>query len=258
MHYLCLFLFLFPCLLFAQEDVLQDDVLYYNKGVKAHNEGDYISAIKCYEKCLVSNPEHAQAKKNMSVVYYNQSLAAFNQKDYDNTIKNSYEALRYAPQNPEVYAMLGNAHIRQKQYKQAVIDFTKAIEISSEPAAYYASRSWVYNDLLDNVNRLADMERAAELEPNNPKYQFLAGKYKQSIDQEHFKTALGNYDKAIELKPDYLEAYTERATYYMTFGEFTKALRDLKKAERLGGDVKHLIQAAEFEQEMQKEEQKQD
>lgn len=246
MRFLYLLSFLFPLTLFAQ-----DDVLYYNKGVKAHNEGDYISALSCYQKCLVSNPEHAQAKQNISVVYYNQSLAAFNETDYDQTIKNSQEALRYAPKNPEIYAMLGNARIRQKQYEQAIIDFTKAIEVSATPASYYASRAWIYSDLLDNTNRLADMERAAELEPTNAKYQFFAGKYKQSISEDRFKMALDNYNKAISLKPDYLEAYTERAAYYMTFGDFDKALKDLRKAERLGGDVKSLIEAAKFEQEMQ-------
>ena len=248
MRYLYLLSFLLPLTLAAQ-----DAVLHYNQGVKAHNEGDYANAIKCYKKCLVENPEHADAKHNIGAVYYNQSLVAFNKNDYDQSLKSSYEALRYTPQNSEIYALIGNTHIRQKDYQQALIDFTKAIEISSSPADYYASRAWIYNDLMDNVHRLADMEQAAKLAPDNAKYQFLAGKYKQSIDQERFKTALGNYNKAIALKPDYLEAYMERATYYMTFGEFTKAIKDLKKAERLGGDVQHLMEAAKFEQEMQEE-----
>ncbi len=249
MRYLLLFLFLFPLALFAQDE----EVLYYNKGVKAHNEGDYISAINCYKECLVRNPEHAQAKHNMGVVYYNQSQNAFNKNDYDQTILHSQEALRFAPQNAEIYALIGNAHIRQKQYKQAIADFSKAIELSSEPAAYFASRSWIYNDLLDNVNRLSDMERAAQLEPTNAKYQYLTGKYKQSIDEERFKTALTNYNAAIKLKPDYLEAYTERATYFMTFGDFEKALLDLRQAQKLGGDVTELMEAAKFELEMQEE-----
>ncbi|MGH1335062.1 MAG: tetratricopeptide repeat protein [Aureispira sp.] len=248
MRYLYLFSFLFPLSLFAQ-----DALFHYNQGVKAHNEGDYTNAINSYKKCLAENPEHAEAKQNMSVVYYNQSLVAFNKKDYDQALKRSYEALRYAPNNAEVYAMIGNAHIGQKDYQQAITDFTKALEISPQSADYYAARSWIYNDLMDNAHRLTDMEQAAKLAPDNAKYQFLAGKYKQSIDQERFKAALGNYNKAIELKADYLEAYVERATYYMTFGEFTKAIKDLKKAERLGGDVKHLMEAAKFELDMQKE-----
>jgi tetratricopeptide (TPR) repeat protein len=250
MRYLLILLFLAPLALFAQSE---EEVLYYNKGVKAHNEGDYISAIQCYEKCLVKNPEHADAKRNMSVVYYNQSLAAFNSNKFDESIQHSNDALRFAPTNPEVYALRANVHVRQKRYQEAIADFTRAIENSSEPAAYYASRAWVYNDLLDNVNRLADMERAAELEPTNAKYQFLAGKYKQRSTQDRYKLALNNYNKAIELDPNYTEAYTERAAYFMTFGDFNKALTDLRQAEKLGGDVKHLIEAAQFELEMQEE-----
>jgi tetratricopeptide (TPR) repeat protein len=246
MKHLYLLFFLFPLTLLAQEEVL-----YYNKGVKAHNAGDYPTAITAYKKCLEINPKNSQAKQNLGAVYYNQSLTAFNKNDFDGAIKQAYEAVRHSPNNPDVYALMGNAHIQQKQYKQALLDFTKAIELSPKPAAYYAARSGVHNSLLDNESRYKDMAKAAELAPNNAKYQFLTGKYKQSVDQELFKTAIDNYNKAIELKPDYLEAIIERATYYMTFGDFKSALQDLRKAEGMGGDVKHLIEAAEFELEMQ-------
>ncbi|MFK7797566.1 MAG: tetratricopeptide repeat protein [Aureispira sp.] len=246
MKHLYLLLFLFPLTLLAQEEVL-----YYNKGVKAHNTGDYPTAITAYKKCLEINPKNEQAKQNLGAVYYNQALAAFNKNDFDAAIKQTYEAVRHIPKKPDVYALMGNAHIQQKQYKQALLDFTKAIEVSPNPADYYAARSGVHHSLLDNKNRYKDMAKAAQLAPNNAKYQFLTGKYKQAVDQELFKTALDNYNKAIELKPDYLEAITERATYYMTFGDFKSALKDLRKAERLGGDVKHLVEAAQFELEMQ-------
>ena len=40
----------------------------------------------------------------------------------------------------------------------------------------------------------------------------------------------------------------------MTFQKFDKALVDLKKAQELGADVKHLIEAAQFEMKMMEEE----
>ena len=54
------------------------------------------------------------------------------------------------------------------------------------------------------------------------------------------------------MQPENKDGYTERATYYMTFQKFDKALVDLKKAKELGGDVDHLLEAAKFEAEMQK------
>ena len=41
--------------------------------------------------------------------------------------------------------------------------------------------------------------------------------------------ALEDYDKAIELAPDYANAYLERGILYHNLGEFPKALRDYDK-----------------------------
>ena len=88
-----------------------------------------------------------------------------------------------------------------------------------------------------------------ETTPNPDSLKFLSEKTLSSIGTEEFKTAEADYSKAIELKPDYQEAYTERAMYYMTFQKFSKALPDLQKAKELGADVDHLIEAAKYEME---------
>lgn len=247
MRYALLLFCSIPFLLLAQEDIQ-----YYNNGVKAHNEGDYVTAIKCYEKCLVANPKHSLARQNIGQAYYNQSVDAYNSNDYKRSIMFAESALRYN-QKSDVYALVGNNHQRLKDYQAALVDFTEAIKISEQPAPYYAARSWVYNDMLDNANRLADMEKAAELDPTNAEYQFYAGKYKQAVSEEKFKTAIANYNKAIELRPEYRDAYIERAAYYMTFGNFKAALKDLETAEKHGADVSHLVEAAKYELEMQEE-----
>ena len=248
MKWFFLFLCTLPLGLWAQPDLQ-----LYNQGVKAHNEGDYVTAIQCYEKCLVINPKNKQAQQNIGSAYYNQSISAYNNNNYNQSLQFAESALRYT-KSADVYAMIGNNHQRQRNYQEALLDFTHAIEVSEEPAAFYAARSWVYNDLLDNANRLADMEKAAELEPSNADYQFYAGKYKQVMGEEVFKKAIDHYNKAIELRPDFREAYIERGAYHLTFRSFKAALNDLNKAKEMGADVSHLIEAAQFELEQEAEE----
>jgi len=241
---LLLFFFLLPLTIWAQ-----DAVTCYNKGVKAHNEGDYMTAINWYKKCLEQNADNKDAKQNLGIASYNQSLVYFNKKNYTQSINYAQKCLEINSQNANAYQMIGSSYKAQRNYTEAINAYTKAIEYSKKPADVYAARAWVYNDLHDHKNRLADMKKAVELAPENANYQFLCGKYKQEVNQEEFKTALQNYNKAIELKPNYTEAYTERAAYYMTFGQFAKALPDLEKAKTLGADVEHLIEAAKFEME---------
>lgn len=248
MKSLLLFLCLLPFSLFAQEEIEQ-----YNNAVKAHNSGDYMKAIECYEKCLKINPNNKDAYANIGVAYYNSSLTAFNKKEYDKCIEYSEKSLKYQPDNAEAYYMIGTTQQQQKKYTEAIASYTKALKINNNSAKLYAARAWVYNDLHDHKARLADMKKAVEYEPENAKYQFNCGKFKQDVSPEEFKTAGENYTKAIALDPNYTEAYTERAAFYMTFQEFKKALVDLNKAKDLGADVSHLVEAAQFELEMQEE-----
>lgn len=248
MKSLFLFLFLIPFALLAQ-----DEIEHYNNAVKAHNSGDYSKAIECYEKCLAINPNNKDAYANIGTAYYNTSLTAFNKKEYDKTIELSKKALKYQPENSEAYYMIANAQQRQEKYAESIASYTQALKISPNLARFYAARAWVYNDLHNNKARLADMKKAVEHEPENAEYQFHCGKFKQDVSPEEFKTAGKNYTKAIELNPKYTEAYTERAAFYMTFQEFKKALADLNRAKDLGADVSHLVEAAQFELEMQEE-----
>jgi len=244
--------FIFLSLLLPIALIAQEDIKHYNEGVKAHNANDYETALESYKKCLSINPKNKDAKTNIGIVYYNQSLEYYNKKDYDKSIECSNNALKYDPKNSNIFYMIGVCHKDQKKYTEAIAAYTKAIEMSTKPASLYSARAWAYTDLHDNKNRLADMKKAVEYEPENAEYQYWCGKSKQEISTEEFKTAIKNYNKAIELKPDYKDAYTERAAYYMTFQKYEKALPDLKKAKELGADVDHLIEAAKFEMEMQK------
>ncbi len=249
MKQLLLFLCMIPFALFAQEEVEE-----YNKGIKAHNSGDYLAAIECYQKCLEINPDNKDASVNLGIAYYNQSITTFNKKEYETSIQYSQKALKYQANNSEAYYMIGSSQQILKRYTEAIASYTQALKINNKSAKFYASRAWVYYDLNDHKARLADMKKAVEYEPENANYQFNCGKFKQDVSPEEFKTAGKNYSKAIELDPNYTEAYTERAAFYMTFQEFKKALVDLKKAKELGADVSHLMEAAQFELEMQEEE----
>lgn len=248
MKSLFLFLFLVPVMLLAQ-----GEIEHYNNGVKAHNSGDYLKAIECYEKCLAINPKNKEAHTNIGTAYYNASLTAFNQGAHDQSIEYCTKALKYQPDNPEIYYMIGTNQKRQKKYTEAIASYTNALQLNGTSAKLYAARAWVYNDLHNHKARLADMKKAVEHEPDNAEYQFHCGKFKQDVSPEEFKTAEQNYTKAIELNPEYTEAYTERAAFYMTFQEFKKALADLKRAKDLGADVTHLVEAAQFELEMQEQ-----
>ncbi len=51
--------------------------------------------------------------------------------------------------------------------------------------------------------------------------------------KQDYKCSIENYDKAIEIKPDYVEAYKHRAVTHYTNGDFQKAIPDYNRAIEL-------------------------
>ena len=55
------------------------------------------------------------------------------------------------------------------------------------------------------------------------------------------KKAIAYYTQAIELKPDFLQAYSNRGAAYAEKGEFDKALKDFTKAIQLKPDLSEAL-----------------
>jgi tetratricopeptide (TPR) repeat protein len=84
------------------------------------------------------------------------------------------------------------------QYKRAINDYTRAIELDPEDAMAYNNRGIAYADL---------------------------GQYKQAIR---------DYDRAIELNPEYAAAYNNRGNAYLMLNIIHAGCSDLKTACKLG------------------------
>ena len=46
------------------------------------------------------------------------------------------------------------------------------------------------------------------------------------LDKRHFERAIGDYDQALYLKPDYVPAYLNRGNAYQAVGDYARAIRD--------------------------------
>jgi len=239
-----LFILLLPLTSFAQEE---DPIKLYNSGVKAQNNGYQTKAIEYYTQCIKLKPEYVKAYHNRGLIYYNK-------KEYDKAIADCDKGIAIDKSYIFFYNIKGFAYKLQKKYKEAIAAFSNEIKYAAnnkDKAEAYNNRAWCYDKMLNNKAKLADFKKAVELAPNNANYQYNCGRAKFDVGGDTYKTAVDNFTKVIELEPKNKDGYAERATYYMTFQQFDKALKDLKKAKELGAEVDHLLEAAKFELEMQ-------
>jgi tetratricopeptide (TPR) repeat protein len=71
-------------------------------------------------------------------------------------------------------------------------------------------------------------------------------------EQKQYGKAVADYNKALEINPNYAEAYNNRGFVYFFRGDSIKALDDLEKAQKFGYKVNpellKSVQEAQFKQ----------
>jgi tetratricopeptide (TPR) repeat protein len=120
---------------------------------------------------------------------------------------------------------------KEKSMDSALYFFNEAIAASPSSAEAYFRRALVKEKLndLDGANK--DYDQAIAIDPQ-PVYYSNRGLNK-SIKGNH-QDAIGDFNKALELDPDYMQAYMNRGTAYHYMGDSVNACQDVGKAYELG------------------------
>jgi tetratricopeptide (TPR) repeat protein len=132
------------------------------------------------------------------LIYNNRGIAYSALGNYRQAIDDCSRAIEIDPGFAEAYYNRGNAYVALGNHRQAIDDYGRAIEIKPGYVAAYCNRGHAYADL---------------------------GNYRQAIE---------DYSRAIEIKPGYADAYNNRAFIYLKQGDNISGCRDALKACELG------------------------
>ncbi len=139
----------------------------------------------------------------------------------------------FARETAEEIMSRGIEYANKGNYDQAILDYSKAIELSPNYVPAYNSRGNAYQNKGNLDQAILDYSKAIELSPNYvPAYNSRGNAYqnKGNLDQ-----AILDYSKAIELSPNYVPAYNSRGNAYYHKKEYDKTWADMHKIEELGG-----------------------
>ncbi|MDH6306249.1 tetratricopeptide (TPR) repeat protein [Parabacteroides sp. PF5-5] len=167
--------------------------------------------------------------------------------------------------SPAAWYLMGKAKKATKDSLGAIEDLGKAIALKDDFTEAYLLRAEITLEMNRHEEALSDIEKVIELTPEEESVYLLRGKihekmanfsaaaddYRQVLELNpfnddailHFGTLLINtgklddailfLDEAIELKPDFIQAYKERAKAKELKGNSTGAAEDLQKAAEL-------------------------
>jgi tetratricopeptide (TPR) repeat protein len=99
----------------------------------------------------------------------------------------------------------------------------------------YLARAEINLEMDDYQEALGDIETAIELNPNFAEAYYSRGLLYAKTGGEPSK-AFADFNKAIALNPNYADAYSNRGNMYLSLREFQKAINDCTKAIKLSTD----------------------
>ena len=124
--------------------------------------------------------------------------------------------------------------------------------VTEEEEATLPAGTAVEHDERGTVLALAGLYKQAITEFNkavelDPEYAMVYNNRGNAYwNKGNFDRAIADYDKAIKLDPEYAEAYSNRGFVYYLKGELTKAISDLEKCLELSDDFRVVAKAQQL------------
>lgn len=164
----------------------------------------------------------------------NYALVKLENKQYDEAKTLLSEAVEVNKADHDAYNIMGIiSYIMDNNY-DALLYFSKAIEVSPNNPIYYFNRYRVYFEhKMDYDNALKDINAAIKILPSQgDHYQYRAYVY---MAQKEWKKAVSDWDMAINLMGDIWYLYKARGNCKTWIDDISGACRDWKEAYKLSG-----------------------
>lgn len=190
-----------------------------SQAVAGFNAENYDKALKSFEQVLdiENNPVYKSGDTNAvdTVIIFNAGLAAFNAKNYDKAIEFYKEAAKYKYSGAKTIDLISKAYLAKNDTANAISTLQGGLE-------EYKSDSNLLVELInifltkspDQAMKYLDM--AIEQDPKNASYYFAEGTLYDKLG--NIDKAAEAYQKAIDIKNDYFDAYYNLGALYYNKG----------------------------------------
>ena len=238
---------------------------YYEKGRAHLKEGFIIDAIREFEKAIDGNPDDLKAHYYLAFCYKDRKYPGV-------AIKEFKEVVRINPRITEAYYQLGGLYVESGINEEAILAYEKFLELKPEHDKRAEIETTLftlnYNLGVTHYNNgeyaqaRENLQKALKIEPEEEKTkEFLikineilgvtkpkptiTAETKDLIDQGisyynfgQYDAAIKEFQKAVEAKPQSLDAHLYLAYAYEKQGEKEKAIGQYQKITEI--DTNHL------------------
>lgn len=192
------------------------------KSVAERRVEDYNKQVQEFEDKLNALASRSEIQEQILKVLGQQQAEELS-KLYERIERNSGDA--------EAYEARGRIFHNAKKYENAIADFTKVIELGRGSELTYWYRGYSYRQMGLTEESFQDYTKSLELNETAPAYNNRGAIY---FDRKEYKSAISDYERAIELGPDCTLYHNNCAWAYCCLEQYDRVLEHCAKAISLG------------------------
>lgn len=218
---------------------------YYNRGLIYHTSGDNKRALEDFQKASnlyqqQGNRDNYQSAQDR-IRELQSSGVAFNQRDYKAELAAATQAIEQNSNNAEAYVDRAAAYYNQEDKRRSLEDLNQATRINPKYSLAWYNRGWILGELGRTQDAIGSFDRAIQVNSEWGESIGLADAYDVRCATH---SAIGNYQKAIadcnqalQLKPNFANAYINRGDALAQQGDDQQASKDYDQAVRLAPNL---------------------
>ena len=188
---------------------------YFNKGAVAYENGEYKEAIECYMSAYKSNLVIGQQDNEALLIAA--QIALYNAKEYEMTVEICNQLLASQYESPKVYQYLAVANGQLGNNEDMVKYINEGRAKFPEDESLINEQINAYLKLQREAEIVDQIEEMAAKQTSNPIYYFILGTIYGNSESTLYNidSALGYYQKALELDPNHVDSYINIGSMYI-------------------------------------------
>jgi clan AA aspartic protease (TIGR02281 family) len=197
---------------------------YFEKAFKAHQEGEYVTAIQNLDSDLQLNPKHSDG-------YMLRASSKYYLKDYNDALSDIAQAIKFFDKKTSVYresqlySERGDIYYAIEEYEDAIKSYSEAIKKDPKEVDYLLRRAVCYAALEDYSKSDADYKKALEID--NTSMAANLGLVDNMIGREEYEETLVALNRLEKIDPRNDRIFYKRAIIYAKMKDFKKAIDDM-------------------------------
>jgi len=183
-------------------------------------------AIQQLNLAIAIEPEAVEPHAILALLYSAQGKTEEANHEFEIALKN---ASKLQPKNIDIYKVLGQLYLRQKNFKAAEETYRLILNISSQDAEAYFYLGNIYDQLKDRAKTEEMLKEALKLKPDYAEALNYLG-YLYVEEDKKLDEAEIMIKKALEIEPDNGAYIDSLGWLYFKKAKYKEALKELERA----------------------------